>query len=75
LSPAAIAGAPTPNRATAQAPSGSRRPFGAANVPSGAPRLLGQLPFTGLALLLFAVLGLALLAVGSSIRARMSAYA
>jgi hypothetical protein len=75
LSPASVAGVPTPNRATAAVPSASRRPFGAANVPSGTPRLLGQLPFTGLALLLFAVLGLALLAAGSSIRARMSAYA
>ena len=43
---------------------------GAANVPSGAPRI-GQLPFTGLGLLLFAVLGMALLLAGSGIRARV----
>jgi hypothetical protein len=47
----------------------TRVPLGDARVPTGAPTV-GELPFTGLGLLLIAVLGLALLGTGLGLRAR-----
>jgi hypothetical protein len=51
-------------------PSLPRNPFGVTKTPIGQPGVLGQLPFTGLGLVLFILLGLALLATGLTTRTR-----
>jgi hypothetical protein len=63
------AGQPSPGTRTSEgAP--NRNTFGATRTPTGEPRTIGQLPYTGLGLLLFVLLGLALLATGHTTRAR-----
>ncbi len=48
-------------------------PSGVTKTPNDGPRTLAQLPFTGLGLLMFVLLGLALLATGlTTPRARLS---
>ena len=67
--PAAATGLPSPGtRTTEGAP--NRNTFGVTKTATGGPQLLGQLPLTGLGLLLFVMLGLALLAAGRTTRAR-----
>jgi hypothetical protein len=47
----------------------TRVPLGGSRVPTGAPTV-GELPFTGLALLFAVALGLALIGTGLGLRAR-----
>ena len=64
-------GLPQPgSRAAEGAPNRARNTFGATKSPTGGPRTLAQLPFTGLGLLLISLLGLAMLATGLTTRAR-----
>ena len=64
-------GLPQPgSRAAEGAPNRARNTFGAAKSPTGERHTLAQLPFTGLGLLLVALLGLAMLATGLTTRAR-----
>jgi hypothetical protein len=59
------------NRAAEGAPNRTRNTFGAAKSPTGEPRTIAQLPFTGLGLLLVALLGLVMLATGLTTRPRI----
>ena len=70
--PAAAAGVPLQgNRTVEGGPKRSvRKTFGQTKTPAGSPPVLDQLPYTGLGLLLFVVLGLGLLASGLGTRAR-----
>jgi hypothetical protein len=66
---------PSPGKRTSEgAPRPNRNTFGATKTPSGGPRTLGQLPYTGLRLLLFVLVGLVLVATGLTTckRARLS---
>ena len=47
-----------------------RKTFGQTKMPAGSPPVLAQLPYTGLGLALFVLLGLGLLASGFGTRAR-----
>jgi hypothetical protein len=65
-------GLPRPgSRAAEGAPNRTRNTFGAAKSPTGEPRTIAQLPFTGLGLLLVALLGLVMLATGLTTRPRI----
>jgi hypothetical protein len=57
-------------RTSEGAPRPTRNTFGATKTPTGGPQTLGQLPFTGLGLLLFVLLGLTFVATGLTTRAR-----
>jgi hypothetical protein len=69
--PSTSVGAPSsPGTRTSEgAPRPNRNTFGATKTPTGGPQTLGQLPFTGLGLLLFVLLGLALVVTGLETRA------
>jgi hypothetical protein len=70
-SPSSTAGLPQPgSRAAEGAPNRTRNTLGAAKSPTSEPRTIAQLPFTGLGLLLVALLGLTMLATGLTTRAR-----
>jgi hypothetical protein len=70
-STAIAVGLPQPGSREAEgAPNRTRNTFGAVKSPTGEPRTLAQLPFTGLGLLLVALVGLAMLATGLTTRAR-----
>jgi hypothetical protein len=69
--PASAAGKASPGtRTTEGAPRPNRNTLGVTKTPTAVLQTLGQLPFTGLGLLLVVVLGLALLATGLMTRAR-----
>ena len=62
---------PSPGKRTSEgAPRPNRNTFGATKTPTGRTRTLGQLPYTGLGLLLFVLLGLVLVATGLTTRKR-----
>jgi hypothetical protein len=63
---------PSPGTRTSEgAPRPKRNTLGATKTPTGGLQALGQLPFTGLSLALFVVLGLILTATGLTTRARV----
>ena len=73
--PVSDIGEPAPGTRTSEgAPRPNRNTFGVTKTPNDGPRTLAQLPFTGLGLLMFVLLGLALLATGLTARtsARLS---
>ena len=71
--PAATASVPSQGNRTAEgAPRRSlRKPFGQTKMPAGSPPVLDQLPYTGLGLLLFVLLGLGLMVSGLTTRTRL----
>jgi hypothetical protein len=70
-SAASAAGLPSPGTRTSEgAPRRNRNTLGATKTPTGGPKALAQLPFTGLGLLLFVLLGLGLVATGLVTRSR-----
>ena len=67
--PASAGAEPSPGTRTSEgAPRPTRNTFGVTKTPNDGPRTLGQLPFTGLGLLMLVFLGLALLATGLTTR-------
>jgi len=70
-SAATAAAVPSPGTRTSEgAPRPNRNTFGATKTPLGRTRTLGQLPYTGLRLLPFVLLGLILVATGLTTRKR-----